>query len=520
MASTKSEKTERPAKRIMFIPSGRLSVKNAILFILLFAIVGGIYIWRLSASTIVPRGADEIVLQYELPHQQVYSVDEGVAYHPPAALLYGNGALFCENDDIQTPFKLATTHLSHSTVDKIVNQILDAKFTSLNENYSQSGNLVAQLATTIDLNLSSGVKSVAHYDGNKPEAFQVAEEIITNLCQEAKTAYLPEQVDVVVSKAGDLAQSNNSKVWDKTEVPLPVSEEAEIPAVSDSTPQVNAKSPNMPIKPHTFGGKEKDIVIKQIGSKSHGQFTQDGTNYAVSVYPKLPSHKLPGQKDKLQPVGGKGKVEAATKQNVRYVWFYAADQSPSGFLWCDLACNARNVGAHANYWYLTQVKKAPTLQPAEVIRGSQTVAWYRTCHNPAGCGGSIDYAVWDNLYNGRDGSPKLYQAGKSNNVLVQFTGGYPSNACTGLGGGPSGTSGSYSAIAQNGGGFSVIMNANGYGCGGGLIYQVAAHEQGHTMGLGHTSSPDLMGHVYCASLTCSLNFYQFLQLYYWSPYFN
>ncbi|MBW3538129.1 RICIN domain-containing protein [Candidatus Parcubacteria bacterium] len=442
-------KTNTKSSKLWLLSSRRFSRPTALALAATLALIGIVAVARSIAggSLATPTGANELVLEYHTPHAHASSADKLAEYQPHSKLLlYGDGRLICGSDDTPTATKHTTAQLPPAQVANVVARLNAAGLRQLTDTYNQDPYELPALETGITLNLASGAKKVAHYSGPKPPAFDRSIQILEQACAQATQPYQPDTVRVEVLK------------------------QAGPPAATPKAPAVLA--PAFDVLPpklasRQVSGQTAQSILDNFAGRSKAVITENGATYEAAIYPQLPEYREPKLKSSRRKANT---AQAAGQSPIQYYWFY-----PSNHGRHPKANETHRIAAGISDFYNRDVGKQVTLNPVGEIRGNYADNWYKTCRRAGGCdslGGDWHQtlAAYDNLY-------KLYyQAGRSTNMLVQFST-YPGGSCPGIGG-PTGSNG----------GFAMTTNVAGSACGGDWAYKIAAHEQGHSMGLARTPS--------------------------------
>ncbi|HSH31537.1 MAG TPA: Ig-like domain-containing protein, partial [Candidatus Saccharimonadales bacterium] len=418
-----------------------------------------------GSSLTTPKTAGDLVLEYHTPHLHLDYPDKLQEYIPHSKLLlYGDGRLICGSEQTQTATKHTTAKLTSAQVADIVSRLNDTGLRQLKDTYSQDPYELPALETGITLNLTSGAKKVAHYSGPKPAAFDRSIQILQEACAQATEPYQPATVQVKVMKQAGPAAAT------------PRAPEVLAPAF-DSLPAKRAS--------RQVSGQTAKNLIEKFAGQSKTRLAEDGAIYEAALYPQLPDYRLP---DIKQTQAKADTVHAASQNPIQYYWFYASSNSRHGN-----AGQIHSIARGTNDWYNRQTGRQVILNNSGEIKGANDENWYKTCRRQGGCdifGPDLRalMAMYDNLH-------KLYyQAGRSTNMLVQFSAGA---YCGGLGGG------------DNPGGFAMNHNMAHPDCIG-IAQGLSAHEQGHSMGIArtadkHRTDGTVMGNCEGGFPNCRLN---------------
>jgi len=168
--------------------------------VLLFAFTGTALLLRSLASNElrVPTAADELVLQFTTPDigNDGPNADILQEFHPPAALLYGDGRLLCAEE--RSPSQLVSRTLTRDQIRETVDRISQTGFFTLDNDYSVDPYVFEDLSDVVTLNTTGNLKKVTHYSGKEPVELGRTISVIEELCAGADVPYEPSEVTVAV----------------------------------------------------------------------------------------------------------------------------------------------------------------------------------------------------------------------------------------------------------------------------------------------------------------------------------
>jgi hypothetical protein len=489
-----------------------------VLFASCFALIGVIIALISFADTIsTPTDPNAVVLQYSLPHilMPVSSTTlEKPMYQP--FTLYGNGLLVCGHNSSMdfmpqhdmdmknrtTSVNLPTaTTLNPDEIHSLVQKIIGTGFLNLQPEYFKTP--LGGRQYTIRLSLSSGDHFVMYYgDVAMPEAYSKALTILQDSCSSVASTYESATVKVRSLKDADPKGSTVVPIESINPVASSVvkdsvsradsakarAKESPIPAPIASAPN----SANPAQADQNIKGKDAKALIDQLKGKNSGYFRDKNTTYEVAADPQLPQPSNPlkidyktlrakkpkgvGAMFNSLPLVGKAHAQTPTNLPVRIVVLLGSDGGSTAVLG-----KAQNYGQMVHDWYCGQIGKCYNYQGAVVIRGSQTVAKYMSCSDPAGCPLGPLETIDDNAMRFDNGT--VYRS----DVDTVIVPGWITNslAWNNCGVGYTGYNmASVDLIPDD-----WIPSSGISGCQEG---QALAHEQGHTFGLNHTGNGTLM----------------------------
>jgi hypothetical protein len=476
--------------------------------------LGGIF-WTFADSNSTTADPNAVVLQYSLPHNMMPISNVHVqrpTYQP--FTLYGNGLLVCGhsydmqfmpqhylsmNHDMTSAQSLPTSvNLKPNEVHDLVKQVVDTGFLDLNPEYFNEP--IGGKQFTVRLNLNRNDKFVMYYgDVAMPQAYSDTLQILEGTCNTATQPYQAETVKVRTLKDAS-ADGNLPQALNDTSSTTPVIKKSLAGADSKKSDEKknkefnttnNSPSPNLAEDEQTVTGSEATELVNEYKDKNVKLIHQNNSNYEVAVAPQLPdvSNKLQvnykeirakkiGVATKiLNKVSSTKKAHADSQMPVRVVLMLAADGGDTSRI-----AHAQDLGQRAYSWYCGQIGKCYNYQGTSILRGSQTLDYYNTCHrgiDASSCSGQLD-AVLDNIYSRDSGS--IFRSDVDTLVVP----GWATNTL------------SYNVCGWGfiGGNLSIIdaytpdTGSNVYPyC---IHGATTAHEQGHTFGLDHTGNGTLM----------------------------
>jgi hypothetical protein len=487
--------------------------RRSIFFILIFALLGGVLFLLFSSAEDSQTSTDPntVILQYSLPHvmMPINANKLGTPVYAPFTL-YGNGLLICgqngpdqfsttagmEHMDMNGVNTMPTSKtLSQSEVGDLVQRVVGTGFLKLAPEYFNRPDGAAQ--HTIRLNLTGDDHFVMYYgDVTAPQAYIDTLQILADACSTVTEPYQPPTVKLRTLQNPDATGKEIKNLGSAYQLAIPAitrgQQKAQISRKNGQTGlqlevSTDVTTPGETVE--TLSGDEAKVVYKEFGNQNrHFYKSSDGT-YEVGAdpvppkvanplqvnYAKLRSRKVSrGLLQKLHLIETAHASSGITP--VRVVVLLAADGGDS-----KISSQVQTIGNNIKGWYCGQVGKCYDYQGVSVIRGSQTMAYYTTCHRTAGCIAPLD-ALVDNVWS-KDYGTVMRPDVDTLIVTGWFTNSLVSNAC-GIG-----------YIGENLGaidGFApTITNpgAGGYYC---QENENGAHELGHTFGLGHTGNGTLM----------------------------
>lgn len=421
-----------------------------LVYIAAFGLIGiATLLYSQAADTklFVPKGANELVLSYEIgmPHT-LYEEDfpTGMA---PAMLLYGNGLMLCgQGHNTDNPLSFKQRKLNRRQVVDLYNSLKDSGFdaTADREQLSEFGNPTST-GKFIRLNTNKGSSSASSYPETPSDEFNVMEKILIAECDKATETFDPD--DIVVESIKQSQGSSDQNLPDG----VPSDQKAK-----------QSKSRRV------VGQEAKDLKSK-LSTKTKLYKANDGSVLKARYLPKVPEYIEPAPIDESL----KGKVEAATLSQTRWLYVVAADQVTPTNASSVLSEHASSIQAY----YKSKVGKTFTNAEISVVRGSKTAAQYRICPSGADCRGYVSLAIQRNLWF------EYAKYGHNTNVLYSFDG---TNGCMGWG-----ASGNFYNLSSQDRGFASTTLKGCHWYDG--SHAVAAHEAGHGFTLPHVCSASLMG---------------------------
>lgn len=444
-----NKKSAPKRRKTALLPVTGLNRKIAGVFAALFIIGGSYLVWQTFAgsATDYPASADQLVVSYTLPHEHQSTQTQLSDFFPNSVMLYGNGLLLCggQTQSVSQPYYLHSTQLNPSQITGLITSLNNAGWEGLKDSYQADPSLVEpdEMGSSVILNLAKGAKEVTYFSGTKPSAFARVEQILVNRCSSVQTDYTP---DGVVLRTLRTAGQSGRPV--KTVHGL-------APSVAGAQSQI-------------FQGAAAQQVRAAFGPDKHATLVQNGQTYDATLTPVIPSYQT------ITANVPHGVAYASSVMHLRWYWFYGSDQSLSSY-----NSSLLTIRNSVHSFFTNQIySKSSTYGDSGTIRGQQTAAWYRGCHTSS-CGNS-DYNSYVNIQNELKARGYVIN-NQSVSVLAQWGSAYGSAYCSGLGG----SNGTVYGTSQ---GFGVSFGEQSANAcqGWAAEYQVPAHEEGHTFGLGHT----------------------------------
>jgi hypothetical protein len=485
---------------------------QAALFALTFAVLGtAIILFSLADSVDLSTStsASDIIVQYSLPHKPmpVSTTNLATPMTPPFTL-YGNGLLVCGHDSsmpfmsntsmagmaASTPGSPTSTILSQAQIQSLVQQISNTGFFTLDKEYYKFP--VIENQDMMRVSLLSGDHYVLYYnDVPAPAAYTQTVSILQNLCQGVTTPYQPATATLRVLKDANpqgqsVTPSNTITAAAQATVQSSLANADTQYNKVKSAPSTNPVSTTAPGEAdQTVSGSAATALSQQLNNKVRQFVQQNGTTYEVSVDKPLPQASNPLHVDyssirKQQALSGLGakiknlvdpKAYAASSIPVRYVLLLPSDGGSTAE-----SGAAQSLGQSVHDWYCGQVGSCYGYQGLTVMRGSQTQAYYMTCHGSDSCQGDPLSAVLDNVAEKDSGT--IYRTDVDTVVVTGWpTGELSLNVC------------GYGFVGANLA--AVDLYEPNVTSGAPTFCQPGhdlAHETGHTFGLNHTGDGTLM----------------------------
>jgi hypothetical protein len=470
-------------------------------------------LWTFAENNSTPAGANTLVLQYSLPHaiMPISNIHVQQPMYQPFTL-YGNGLLVCGHSvDMQfmpqhylsmnhghpTAQVLPTSvNLKQNEVNDLVQKIVDTGFLDLKPEYFNEP--IGGKQFTIRLNLNHNDKYVMYYgDVSMPQAYTDTLQILEETCSKATQPYQAETVKIRTLKdaapEGNLPQALNDSSSTSPVIKRSLAgadnRKAEAKNNKELNTTNNSPSPNLAEDEQSVIGSDASDLVNEYKDKNVKLIRQNNSNYEVAIVPQLPdvtnqlhvnykeirAKKVGVATKVLNKVSFTKKAHADSQMPVRVVMLLAADGGDTSRL-----AHAQDLGQRAYSWYCGQIGKCYNYQGVTTLRGSQTLAYYNTCHRgSSGCQGQLD-AVLSNVYIKDSGT--IFRSDVDTLVIP----GWPTDTL------------SYGVCGWGliGGNLSMVDaytpdtgSTASYYCQHG---SATAHEQGHTFGLNHTGNGTLM----------------------------
>lgn len=421
----------------------------------LFGLVGAmtlLYSFAADTTPRMPSGDNQIVISYKvgMPHLEIEGEFPANAM-APSMLLYGNGLMLCSQDhghsDSSEPLSFNQRQLDKKSMKTVYDNLKAKGFYDISDQ-EQTGEYIQPSGSTrsILLNTTRGASVANGYVGVDSPEFTALEQYLQEECAQATTAFDPDDIVVETINSPD----------NQTDNVLP----AGVP---------NEKEPKKSKSRRVTGPEAKELKTK-LTKQAKIFKADDGSVVKARYLPKVPEYEEPSKIEESL----KGKVSAATTNNVRWFYVIAADQAIPGDAGSVLSEHA---GTVQNY-YTSRVGKQFNNVDVRVIRGSKTAAQYKVCPSGQNCEGYVSKAIFYNMWNEFKGS------GLNTNILHSFDG---SNGCMGWGTNAGGWN--TTSTTAEGMGVTTLAGCNWYDG----SHQVAAHEGGHGFTLNHTCDDTLMG---------------------------
>ncbi len=470
-APIEAPKSGRRQKHLSLYPvSGKGWKQKAIIFMVAFGVIGGFFIYKnyaLNQYGDIPTGADELVLNYELP--EVYEVlendfNQGSA---PAMMLYGNGLMLCGNEtsgknpQISPLMSIKQRQLSPLEVTTLFEKVRALGFDSLlTRTLPDSPAPPFGVTPSLSLFTSEGERRLVLAFNEKPAQFTAITNYLDDECKKAKEEFYPDDVVLESIKITESAEAGLEALPD-----IPV--------------------PNRDGLGSTRLLGDEAIRVKSLISKGNKLYkTSDGKKIKVRLLPTIPEYKIP----KLATAANSSSnvAHADNFRKVRFLYVVAADEAvPS-----NAQTQISELASSLPGYYETQVGKTFTVEGASVVKGSKTAAQYRACPYAG-----VDYAkcLVDGIFEDSLASYlHLQQEFRADNFSTIMMLSWTTSRCLGMGG-PTDP--------------LKVDNANldTYGMGSfsapscpwaGTKELLGAHEGGHSFGLEHTQDQTIMSNAY------------------------
>ncbi len=478
-------------------------------FIFVFGLIGIVGVTASFASdpNAILTGAEDVVFEYRNEEHEEgdveVSADNLVTHDEDTTLVLGNGRYFCSDEDPLNPVGIEEGQLSKAAINKLVADIRATGFQSLQDVYSPSGGVKTHEGESFTLQMAGGPKTVYLQETDAPAALTRVRQIMDNLCNGDLKQYYPEQAEVVTTK---ITQERIDQL--KTEYVTTAIEKQDINELSartngimnDILAKTKAQQPKVSQR-KALDRTSARKLLDQLKAKPSKVLTDGTQDVELEVRATLPKYKpaivVPKKKSVLSRVVGSvfgaPKVEAQTTKTVEFVWFYAADEAIDPNWQSRLNTTASQI----KNFYQSRSGKTMNVSTAGNVRGARALSGY---------GGNI-YTMFDVL----DGElrPRMVNPNKIIHLVVQNSPDYRAGYC---GGGRSwqpniGNPNDTNNKPRTNLAWGISGNfMNCFKRGSGETYQfaTAAHEIGHTMGLGHlTKDRSLMSDNQPAG-TCNL----------------
>jgi hypothetical protein len=469
--------------------------------VLAVAIVGIITLLFSLAATVnlaTSTSPNDVILQYSLPHIEMAVSNSNVATPMPIPFtLYGNGLLICGSSNnmpnmpdmpAPDPGLLTATMLNKNQIHSLLQQVSNTGFFNLNKEYYKLP--VVEQQDIVRVSLKSGDYYVLYYnDVPAPAAYTSTVKLLTSTCKGVNTPYIPQQAKLHVKKGATLMAGQAAvapAALDSTIQPIIQNGLASADIAQKQSPSLSdGTSPGEAVQ--TESGSTANVLVKGFKSHSRQYVQQNNVVYEAAVEQTPPKVKNPlkinyaaiRKQQKQSGLGAKLRnvlsptAYAAGGVPVRVVLFLPSDGGTT-----DTLAQAQALGQAEHDWYCGQVGACYNYQGVQVIRGSQTQAFYMTCHT-TGCTDPLS-AVLRNAYQYDQGT--LYGPDVDTLLVTGWsTGAIKYGVC------------GYGFIADNLGVVDLhepnITSGGTHNCQPG---HDMAHESGHTFGLNHTGNGTLM----------------------------
>lgn len=463
-----------------------------IIFGLIFALIGGGYfLYQSRASDGLPDGANQLVVSYEIGIPHLDSLDE---FHTDkgniSMLLYGNGLMLCSvanmqqtNQELGSKPAWNSRQLSRDEVHALVDSMKQAGFDKAAANRELPNGFLppSETGRYISINTVQGATQAVTYPGLPDTGFTAVENILKNECSKTTTAYEPDNV-----VAETITLPSDSPAISQATGNLPDGLEV------DTTPKEH--------KSKELKGRDANSIKKQLSREP--KIYKKGDQYVTARY----VDRIPDWDALVPPKqSSKGKVYAASALKTRWLVVLASGQTtPSWVSGSQISDDANNV----RKWYNGKTGKYFDIASTQVVRGSKTIAQYKTCPANYSCP-SASYAVFYNLQN------EFQQAGSSTQIITAFS--FHDSLAEGVG-----TQDTLDGYWTTTTGTTGISDGT---LGQKDRRRISAHEFGHNAGLGHVCDGTLMWAggscpLYAQWMSTALNGSQASSLSTSSPFFS
>ena len=372
MATRKAPQKTKNNKTSVQAPRTKLM---AVVFIALFALIGGYWIYKSNANPLIqPAAGEKLIIERTTSTGDKHDANHLVARDPVSFRVYESGLTICGGyKDPGHPEQYYSTMLTSTQRSDLVSRINQTGFTSIATDNGVYGSVSSANYQTVSMLDGDTGKAVTVDPRSKqlPKPYTDTGAIIDALCAGLSQPYSPETVTVTTKVISDPATTG----------------------MPDLTANSGVVTSSSGTSETSLTGVQAKAIHKAAGKSGLRQFKKDGATVEVEVNP-LPAARYIENGKNSTTVSLRSKrnafsprlAEAATLP-VKYYVFCAT--------YCDVPQNTGKAIGNANDFFWRNIRQVYDFKENGQLNGRHPWDWYRTCHGYGPNGDYVGYCSND-----------------------------------------------------------------------------------------------------------------------------